>query len=306
MVVALGGNAILSNDASAHAQQQALVQTSAYLVHLIKQGHRLIVSHGNGPQVGNLLLQQQAADSEKNPAMPLDTCVAMTQGSIGYWLSNALNQELNKAGIKKQVATVLTQVVVDPADEAFKNPTKPIGPFLTEAEAKEAMQAGAIFKEDAGRGWRKVVPSPKPIDIHEAETINTLIKNDIITISCGGGGIPVVGQELKGVEAVIDKDFASEKLAELISADLLVILTGVENVYINYNQPNQKKLERVTVSELEKYIDEKQFAAGSMLPKIEAATAFVKERPNAKAIITSLENIGAMLEHGAGTVIIAG
>lgn len=186
MVVALGGNAILSNDASAHAQQQALVQTSAYLVHLIKQGHRLIVSHGNGPQVGNLLLQQQAADSEKNPAMPLDTCVAMTQGSIGYWLSNALNQELNKAGIKKQVATVLTQVVVDPADEAFKNPTKPIGPFLTEAEAKEAMQAGAIFKEDAGRGWRKVVPSPKPIDIHEAETINTLIKNDIITISCGG------------------------------------------------------------------------------------------------------------------------
>ncbi|EMW6090743.1 carbamate kinase [Enterococcus faecalis] len=304
MVVALGGNAILSNDASAHAQQQALVQTSAYLVHLIKQGHRLIVSHGNGPQVGNLLLQQQAADSEKNPAMPLDTCVAMTQGSIGYWLSNALNQELNKAGIKKQVATVLTQVVVDPADEAFKNPTKPIGPFLTEAEAKEAMQAGAIFREDAGRGWRKVVPSPKPIDIHEAETINTLIKNDIITISCGGGGIPVVGQELKGVEAVIDKDFASEKLAELVDADALVILTGVDYVCINYGKPDEKQLTNVTVAELEEYKQAGHFAPGSMLPKIEAAIQFVESQPNKQAIITSLENLGSMSgDEIVGTVV---
>jgi len=269
MVVALGGNAILSNDASAHAQQQALVQTSAYLVHLIKQGHRLIVSHGNGPQVGNLLLQQQAADSEKNPAMPLDTCVAMTQGSIGYWLSNALNQELNKAGIKKQVATVLTQVVVDPADEAFKNPTKPIGPFLTEAEAKEAMQAGAIFKEDAGRGWRKVVPSPKPIDIHEAETINTLIKNDIITISCGGGGIPVV-----------------------------------DYVCINYGKPDEKQLTNVTVAELEEYKQAGHFAPGSMLPKIEAAIQFVESQPNKQAIITSLENLGSMSgDEIVGTVV---
>ena len=285
MVVALGGNAILSNDASAHAQQQALVQTSAYLVHLIKQGHRLIVSHGNGPQVGNLLLQQQAADSEKNPAMPLDTCVAMTQGSIGYWLSNALNQELNKAGIKKQVATVLTQVVVDPADEAF-------------------MQAGAIFKEDAGRGWRKVVPSPKPIDIHEAETINTLIKNDIITISCGGGGIPVVGQELKGVEAVIDKDFASEKLAELVDADALVILTGVDYVCINYGKPDEKQLTNVTVAELEEYKQAGHFAPGSMLPKIEAAIQFVESQPNKQAIITSLENLGSMSgDEIVGTVV---
>ncbi|HAC3850035.1 TPA_asm: carbamate kinase [Listeria monocytogenes] len=309
IVVALGGNAILSSDASAEAQQSALEKTSEYLVQFIENGDDLIISHGNGPQVGNLMLQQHAGASEKNPAMPLDTCVAMTQGSIGYWMQNALDKAFLKHGLDKVAVSLITQVVVDKDDPAFKKPTKPIGPFLTKEEAeKEMAETGAIFLEDAGRGYRKVVPSPRPLSIKEHQIIKQLVDSGVVTISAGGGGVSVVenGLDLSGVETVIDKDFASEKLAELISADLLVILTGVENVYINYNQPNQKKLERVTVSELEKYIDEKQFAAGSMLPKIEAATAFVKERPNAKAIITSLENIGAMLEHGAGTVIIAG
>ncbi|EAE9466995.1 carbamate kinase [Listeria monocytogenes] len=309
IVVALGGNAILSSDASAEAQQSALEKTAEYLVQFIENGDVLIISHGNGPQVGNLMLQQHAGASEKNPAMPLDTCVAMTQGSIGYWMQNALDKAFLKHGLDKVAVSLITQVVVDKDDPAFKKPTKPIGPFLTKEEAeKEMAETGAIFLEDAGRGYRKVVPSPRPLSIKEHQIIKQLVDSGVVTISAGGGGVSVVenGLDLSGVETVIDKDFASEKLAELISADLLVILTGVENVYINYNQPNQKKLERVTVSELEKYIDEKQFAAGSMLPKIEAATAFVKERPNAKAIITSLENIGAMLEHGAGTVIIAG
>ncbi|EAE5922361.1 carbamate kinase [Listeria monocytogenes] len=309
IVVALGGNAILSSDASAEAQQSALEKTAEYLVQFIENGDDLIISHGNGPQVGNLMLQQHAGASEKNPAMPLDTCVAMTQGSIGYWMQNALDKAFLKHGLDKVAVSLITQVVVDKDDPAFEKPTKPIGPFLTKEEAeKEMAETGAIFLEDAGRGYRKVVPSPRPLSIKEHEIIKQLVDSGVVTISAGGGGVSVVenGLDLSGVETVIDKDFASEKLAELISADLLVILTGVENVYINYNQPNQKKLERVTVSELEKYIDEKQFAAGSMLPKIEAATAFVKERPNAKAIITSLENIGAMLEHGAGTVIVAG
>ncbi|OES22491.1 Carbamate kinase 1 [Listeria monocytogenes] len=309
IVVALGGNAILSSDASAEAQQSALEKTAEYLVQFIENGDDLIISHGNGPQVGNLMLQQHAGASEKNPAMPLDTCVAMTQGSIGYWMQNALDKAFLKHGLDKVAVSLITQVVVDKDDPAFKKPTKPIGPFLTKEEAeKEMAETGAIFLEDAGRGYRKVVPSPRPLSIKEHQIIKQLVDSGVVTISAGGGGVSVVenGLDLSGVETVIDKDFASEKLAELISADLLVILTGVENVYINYNQPNQKKLERVTVSELEKYIDEKQFAAGSMLPKIEAATAFVKERPNAKAIITLLENIGAMLEHGAGTVIIAG
>ncbi|EAE0010430.1 carbamate kinase [Listeria monocytogenes] len=309
IVVALGGNAILSSDASAEAQQSALEKTAEYLVQFIENGDDLIISHGNGPQVGNLMLQQHAGASEKNPAMPLDTCVAMTQGSIGYWMQNALDKAFLKHGLDKVAVSLITQVVVDKDDPAFEKPTKPIGPFLTKEEAeKEMAETGAIFLEDAGRGYRKVVPSPRPLSIKEHEIIKQLVDSGVVTISAGGGGVSVVenGLDLSGVETVIDKDFASEKLAELVGADLLVILTGVENVYINYNQPNQKKLERVTVSELEKYIDEKQFAAGSMLPKIEAATAFVKERPNAKAIITSLENIGAMLEYGAGTVIVAG
>lgn len=305
VVVALGGNAILSDDASAKAQQEALITTSKHLVNLVKENYKLIISHGNGPQVGNLLLQQQAANSDKNPAMPLDTCVAMTQGSIGYWLANAMTNELKHEGIEKEVATVLTQVIVDEKDEAFKNPTKPIGPFLTEEAAKEETEkTGAIFKEDAGRGYRKVVASPKPIGIQEAKTINTLVNNEIITISCGGGGIPVVGKDLVGVEAVIDKDFASEKLAHLVKADKFIVLTGVDNVYINYGKENEQKLSHVTVDELEVYKAEGHFAPGSMLPKIEAAIQFAKNNPGKEAIITSLESLGKLnSEAEVGTII---
>lgn len=306
IVVALGGNAILTDDPSAKGQIEALRYTSKRLIELIKQGHQLIISHGNGPQVGNLLLQQAAADSEKNPAMPLDTCVAMTQGSIGYWLQNMLNEALAEAGIDKQVASVVTQVVVDENDSAFTNPTKPVGPFLSEAEAQAVTaETGDTFVEDAGRGYRKVVPSPKPISIVEYPVIKAMIEQDFVTISAGGGGIPVKQAEFgyEGVEAVIDKDFASAKLAELVEADYLVILTGVDNVYVNFNQPNQEKLENVTVAQLNNWIAEEQFAPGSMLPKVEAAIAFVENNPKGKAVITSLENIAAVMGEGSATVV---
>ena len=304
MVIALGGNAILSDDASAEAQQKALNQTAKQLVELIKQDYQLVISHGNGPQVGNLLLQQQACDSEKNPAMPLDACVAMTQGSVGYWLQNALNKELTNAGIKKEVATIVTQVIVDREDPAFTQPEKPIGPFLTKEQAEAEMKkTGAIFKEDAGRGWRKVVASPKPLDIKEHSIIKTMIDNDIVTISAGGGGIPVTGKELTGIEAVIDKDFASELLAELVDADIFVILTGVDAVAINYGTVNEEQLHEVTIAELEKYKAEGHFAPGSMLPKIEAAISYVKEKPNSVAIITSLDKLGQFSKENIGTTI---
>ncbi|AEB30621.1 carbamate kinase [Carnobacterium sp. 17-4] len=306
IVVALGGNAILSNNASAQAQQQALEETAEYLVKFIENGDDLVISHGNGPQVGNLLLQQIAGATPNNPAMPLDTCVAMTQGSIGYWMQNALGRALEKRNIDKQVVSLITQVIVDEADPAFEQPSKPIGPFLSKEEAEAEMKRSqAVFKEDSGRGWRKVVPSPKPISIKEHIVINQLVENGVIPITVGGGGIPVVKRdnELRGVEAVIDKDFASQKLAELIQADLLVVLTGVDNIYINFNQPNQKQLNEVTITEMKGYIAEHQFAAGSMLPKVEAAIAFVENSKNGKAIVTSLENIEYVLTEGAGTII---
>lgn len=307
IVVALGGNAILSSDPSAKAQKAALVDTAKHLVKLIKNGDELIITHGNGPQVGNLLLQNLAADSEKNPAFPLDSLVAMTEGSIGFWLQNALENELAKEGIDKEVASLVTQVIVDKEDPAFQNLTKPIGPFYTEEEAKlESEKTGATFKEDAGRGWRKVVASPKPIGIKEIGTIRTLLQSGAIVVAAGGGGIPVIREEdgtLTGVEAVIDKDFASQTLAELVDADLFIVLTGVDYVYINYNKPDQKKLEKVTVAELEEYIQQNQFAPGSMLPKVQAAMAFVNHKPGSKAVITSLENLAALLESNSGTII---
>ena len=307
IVVALGGNAILSSDPSAKAQQEALAETASHLVKLIKNGDDLIITHGNGPQVGNLLLQHLAADSEKNPAFPLDSLVAMTEGSIGYWLQNALQNALREEGIEKEVASVVTQVVVDKKDPAFTNLSKPIGPFYTEEEAKaEAEKSGATFKEDAGRGWRKVVASPKPVGIKEIETIRTLINAGHVVVAAGGGGIPVIKEDnghLAGVEAVIDKDFASQCLAELVEADLFIVLTGVDYVYVNYNKPDQAKLERVNVAQLEEYIKQNQFAPGSMLPKVQAAIAFVNDRPEGEAVITSLENLGALIESESGTII---
>lgn len=308
IVVALGGNAILSTDPSAQAQQAALVETARHLVKLIQNGDELIITHGNGPQVGNLLLQHLMADSKKNPAFPLDSLVAMTEGSIGFWLQCALDNALLDVGLDKNVASVVTQVIVDKEDPAFINPTKPIGPFYSEEDAKaESEKTGATFKEDAGRGWRKVVASPKPIDIKEINSIRTLLDNGQVVITAGGGGIPVVKNEngyLRGVEAVIDKDFASQRLAELVEADLFIVLTGVDYVYVNYNKPDQEKLEHVTVSQLKEYIKQVQFAPGSMLPKVEAAIDFVTNRPEGKAVITSLSNLGALIESESGTIIV--
>ncbi|MCI0766529.1 carbamate kinase [Bacillus sp. TL12] len=306
IVVALGGNAIQSGNATAEAQQEALEKTAEQLVKIMGNNVDIVIAHGNGPQVGNILLQQKAADTEKTPAMPLDTCGAMSQGMIGYWMENAIEKALKKHKINKEVATVITRVVVDEKDEAFQNPTKPIGPFYTEEEARKLMEeTKAVFKEDAGRGWRRVVPSPKPVSIHEHKIINSLVENGNIVIAVGGGGIPVIASDegLKGTEAVIDKDFAAQKLAELVDADTLVILTAVDYVYVNFNQPNQKKLEAVTVDELEGYIGENQFAAGSMLPKIEAAIHFANADPKRKTIITSLDKVYDALEEKAGTII---
>lgn len=256
IVVALGGNAILTDIPTAEAQKESLRQTSEHLVSFVKEGHQIMITHGNGPQVGNLLLQHAAADSEKNPAFPLDSLVAMTQGSIDFWMQNALREALIAHNIEKPVVSLVTQVQVDENDPAFENPSKPIGPFLSEEEAKVEMKKGnGTFIEDAGRGWRKFVPSPKPKSILEYPIVESLTDNGVITIAAGGGGIPVIASEegFTGIEAVIDKDFAAAKLAELVGADYLIILTGVDNVYVNWNKPDQKKLTDVTVDELKEY-----------------------------------------------------
>ncbi|MGG2016945.1 carbamate kinase [Bacillus sp. S10(2024)] len=306
IVVALGGNAIQSGDASAQAQQEALERTAEQLVKIMENNVDVVIAHGNGPQVGNILLQQKAAETDKTPAMPLDTCGAMSQGMIGYWMENAIEKALKKRGIEKDVVTVITRVEVDEKDEAFENPTKPIGPFYTEEEARKLMETTkATFKEDAGRGWRRVVPSPKPVSIHEHKVINALVEDGDIVIAVGGGGIPVIDSKdgLIGTEAVIDKDFAAQKLAELVDADILVILTAVDYVYVNFNTPDQKKLEHVKADELAQYIEENQFAPGSMLPKIQAAINFANTDPKRKTIITSLEKVYEALEETAGTII---
>ncbi len=304
IVVALGGNAILTDIPTAETQKESLRQTSEHLVSFVKEGHQIMITHGNGPQVGNLLLQHAAADSEKNPAFPLGSLVAMTQGSIDFWMQNALREALIAHNIEKPVVSLVTQVQVDENDPAFENPSKPIGPFLSEEEAKVEMKKGnGTFIEDAGRGWRKVVPSPKPKSILEYPIVESLTDNGVITIAAGGGGIPVIASEegFTGIEAVIDKDFAAAKLAELVGADYLIILTGVDNVYVNWNKPDQKKLTDVTVDELKEYIKQNQFAPGSMLPKVEAAIEFVENAKDGKAIITSLENAGKLFD-GNGDV----
>jgi carbamate kinase len=308
IVVALGGNAIQTgNGATAEEQQQACINTANQLVKLIKDGHHLIITHGNGPQVGSLLLQQKAAESATTPSMPLDTCGAMSEGMIGYWLQNAVDKAMMESGIQKDAVTIVTRTLIDDQDPAFENPTKPIGPFYTEEEAKTLMnEQGLVFKEDSGRGWRRVVPSPKPADILEHRVINSLVDDGDVVIAGGGGGIPVIQtlNGIQGVEAVIDKDFASQKLAELVKADILLILTAVPNVAINFNKPNQTFLSETTVDELYEYIEQGQFAPGSMLPKVEAAIAFAESRPGRRSVITSLDQAYDAITRGEGTHII--
>ncbi len=287
IVVALGGNA-LGN--TAQEQRELVRQTAIPMVDLIAEGHELIIAHGNGPQVGMINL---AFDCGQVPPMPFPECGAMSQGYIGYHLQNAVREELLSRGIDRPVATIITQVVVDTGDPAFQNPSKPIGSFYSKEEAERiASETGFVMKEDAGRGYRRVVPSPRPVAVVEDRTVRTLIDDGQVVITVGGGGIPVVrqGDKLEGVAAVIDKDFASEVLAEMVQADYLIILTAVEKVALNYGTAEEKWLDQVKVADMERYMAEGHFAPGSMLPKVEASVAFARSGQGRTALITSLES----------------
>ena len=307
IVVALGGNALQSGKAepTAEAQLKVVKNTCERIADISDMGYEVAVVHGNGPQVGRILLASETA-KDVTPAMPFDVCGAMSQGYIGYHLQQALKYALNKRNRNIPVATIATQMVVEKDDPGFKNPTKPIGPFYTEEEAKALQEEkGYTMKEDAGRGWRRVVASPIPRKIVEIESVKQLWDSTIV-ITCGGGGIPVIENwdgSLEGVAAVIDKDFAAELLAEQVDADVLMILTEVEKVAINYNKPDQQNLSHMSLKEAAKYCDEGQFAPGSMLPKVQACMKFVRAYPNKKAIITSLDKAIEALDGKTGTVI---
>ena len=310
IVVALGGNALQTgNNVSAKDQLSTCKSTATGIVELIKQGHQIAIVHGNGPQVGEIVANMETAhkvDNIKYQLFPFDVCIAFTQGYIGYHLQNAIGEELNNNNIKKNIATIITQVEVNSSDSAFLNPSKPIGSFYSKDDAIKLMQSeGYIMREDAGRGWRRVIASPKPLDIIEKNVIKDLFNSGLIVISCGGGGIPVErkGIELVGVEAVIDKDFAAAKLAQVIEADMLVILTAVDSIYINFNKPNQERIATMGIIEAQKYIDDGQFSPGSMLPKIQAAINFLENNNAGKVLITSLEKIAQGIDGITGTVI---
>ncbi|MBU1144787.1 MAG: carbamate kinase [Firmicutes bacterium] len=305
IVVALGGNA-LGN--SPEEQIEKVKHAVKPIVDLIKKGHEVIIAHGNGPQVGmiNLAFETGAMLDNKNPLMPFPECGAMSQGYIGYHLQNALQIEFLEQGMTQKVATIITQVEVDPNDEAFQHPSKPIGSFYSKEKADFLETTrGYIMKEDANRGYRRVVPSPKPVNILEIDIIKTLVEANHTVITVGGGGIPVIlkNNHYIGVPAVIDKDFASAKLADMLNADMLIILTAVNKVKLNFNKSNQIDLDQISVLELEKHILEGHFLKGSMLPKVEAALAFVKGNENRIAIIASLEEAALAVEGQAGTTI---
>jgi carbamate kinase len=299
IVVSLGGNALGKNP---QEQKDLLKKVAKPIVDLIKEGHEVVIAHGNGPQVG--MINLSFTESQSTPNMPFPECGAMSQGYIGYHMQNAIGNELNRQNIDKTIASVVTQVLVDEKDEAFQNPRKPIGSFYSKEEADQLSKSfGYTMVEDAGRGYRRVVPSPMPIDVKEKAVIKSLLEAGHIVITVGGGGIPVVEKEgqLTGVAAVIDKDNASEKLAELINADMLVILTAVNNVYINFGKDNEEALEKVRVERLESLIQEGHFAPGSMLPKIKATTKFAKSGKT--SVIASLENATQAFKLEAGTII---
>ena len=307
IVIALGGNALGKN---LPEQMAAVKQTAKAIADLIQEGHQVVLAHGNGPQVG--MIQQAMAlltraEPEKYIPCPLSVCVAMSQGYIGYDLQNALREELLDRGIRKGVATVLTQVEVDPADPAFARPTKPIGAFLTREEAEKLVaQRGYDVVEDAGRGWRRVVASPRPVSIIEIESIRDMVEAGLVVVACGGGGIPVYrtqGHHLKGAAAVIDKDFAACVLARQLEADALVILTAVEKVAVHFGKPEQRWLDRLTPDQAREYIAQGQFAPGSMLPKVEAAVAFAESAPGRAALITLLDKAKDGLYGRTGTLI---
>ena len=305
IVIALGGNAL----GNTPYEQLALVtETAKPIVDLIAQGNEVIIAHGIGPQVGMINLGMATAAEAKaiKSDMPFPECGAMSQGYIGYHLQNAIGNELAERGMAKDVATVVTQVLVEESDPAFQHPTKPVGAFYDKETADRiAAEKGYTMVEDAGRGYRQVVPSPKPVDVIEKNTVKALVDSGAVVITVGGGGIPVVRRDgrLVGVPAVIDKDFASAKLAELLDADLLVILTAVEKVAVNFGKPDQKGLDALTPAEAREYIAQGQFAPGSMLPKVEAAVKFAESKPGRTALITLLEKARDGIEGRTGTRI---
>ena len=307
IVIALGGNAL----GNTPYEQLALVtETAKPIVDLIAQGNEVIIAHGNGPQVGmiNLGMATAAEAGAIKSDMPFPECGAMSQGYIGYHLQNAIGNELASRGMNKDVATVVTQVLVDEADPAFQHPTKPVGAFYDKETADRiAAEKGYTMVEDAGRGYRQVVPSPKPIDVIEKNTVKALVDNGTVVITVGGGGIPVVCRDgkLYGTPAVIDKDRSSAKLAADFGADMLVILTAVEKVCVNFGKPDQAEIDTMTIAEAEEFIAQGQFAPGSMLPKVEACIEYVRAFPEGKALITSLECAAAGIEGKTGTVITA-
>ena len=307
IVIALGGNALGNN---LPEQMVAVKQTSRAIADLIQAGNQVVIAHGNGPQVGMIqkaMAELTRTDPEKYIPCPLSVCVAMSQGYIGYDLQNGLREELLDRGIQKGVSTVLTQVEVDPADPAFQHPTKPIGAFMSKEEADRLVaERGYDVIEDAGRGYRRVVASPKPVSIVEIESIRDMVDAGLVVVACGGGGIPVFqteGHHLKGAAAVIDKDFASCTLAQQLDADMLIILTAVEKVAVNFGKPDQKWLDALTPEQARAYMDEGQFAPGSMLPKVQAAVAFAESKPGRSALLTLLEKAKDGIEGKTGTVI---
>ncbi len=300
-VVSLGGNALGKNPIE---QKQLLKGVAKSIVHLIKLGHEVIIVHGNGPQVG--MINLAFSESPSSPEMPFPECGAMSEGYIGYHIQNAIDNALKEEGLKRNVVALVSQVLVDKDDPLFKNPTKPIGSFYSKEEAlKIANEKGYTMKEDAGRGYRRVVASPLPIDVIEKESIKTLVEKGDIVICAGGGGIPVILEEdkLVGVAAVIDKDYASAKVAELVNADVLMILTAVDNVYIDFNKPTQKKLTNVSLKEMKDYLNTDYFAKGSMYPKVNACVKFLESSNNKVAVISSLEKANLAFELKEGTII---
>ncbi|MBO4276190.1 carbamate kinase [Candidatus Saccharibacteria bacterium] len=306
IVLALGGNALQKNGEATAEAQKKVAESVGEVIADLASNYEIVIAHGNGPQVGNILIHEEQAATSKAPAMPLETAVAMSQGQIGYWLTQAIHNAFAKKNQRKKIATVISQVVVDKEDPAFKNPTKPIGQFYSEKEAKIlTKEKGWVVKEDAGRGWRRVVASPKPIDIVEKQTITDLLKEGVIVVAAGGGGIPVTRtkllKRLKGIDAVIDKDYAAEKLAELVKANIFVSVTAVPNVYINYGLENQQKLGHLTVKDAKHLKKYGYFKAGSMLPKVEAATKFAET--GGTGIITDIDHLKDALKGKAGTII---
>lgn len=306
VVLALGGNALQTNGEVTAEAQKAVAKQIGEVVAELSNKYEIIIAHGNGPQVGNILLHEEQASTDKAPAMPLETAVAMSQGQIGYWISQAITNAFLEKGHNKKVATVVTQVVVDRNDRAFKHPTKPIGQFYTAEEAKQlAKEKGWQVKEDAGRGWRRLVPSPRPVDIVEKRAIIDLLKSGSIVIAAGGGGIPVtrtkVLKRLKGVDAVIDKDFAAEKLAELVRADIFVSVTAVPFAYLHFGEPNQTALHTLSIAEATAHVEEGHFKSGSMLPKIQAAIKFAEK--GGTGIISNIDNLKDALRGKTGTII---